>query len=190
MTVGRTTIERQQSVAQRARSGASVILDRLRVYRALIRPRTLAMPMIAVAASAVVAVGVRRGEGSGAGVTGQVVLAALAMAAMNAASNVLNQYFDVEADRINKPWRPLPAGQGTPSEALGLSGGLYAAALALAWFVGPTPGSGLREVFGLAMLVAIATFVYSAPPLRTKRRAWAAQATIALPRGVLLPVCG
>ena len=60
------------------------------------------------------------------------------------------------------------------------------------WGVGPPAGvaGGDREFFGLTLAIALATLAYSAPPLRTKRRAWAAQATIAVARGLLLTAAG
>jgi chlorophyll synthase len=36
----------------------------------------------------------------------------------------------------------------------------------------------------------LGTWIYSAPPLRTKRLTWGALLTIAIPRGVLVPVAG
>jgi geranylgeranylglycerol-phosphate geranylgeranyltransferase len=49
---------------------------------------------------------------------------------------VLNDYFDVETDRINAPDRPIPAGLVTPPEALGMSTLLVSAGLLLSFFLG------------------------------------------------------
>ena len=40
-----------------------------------------------------------------------VLLAALSAALITIGANVINDYFDIEIDRINKPRRPLPAGE-------------------------------------------------------------------------------
>jgi 4-hydroxybenzoate polyprenyltransferase len=36
-------------------------------------------------------------------------------AVLNAASNALNQIYDLEIDRVNKPLRPLPSGRSFSS---------------------------------------------------------------------------
>src|SRR5262249_31092982 len=59
----------------------------------------------------------------------------------------------------------------------------FAIALSLAFLV------NLR-CFVLAFIATIFTWVYSAPPLRTKRRGIWANITIAIPRGTLLKVAG
>jgi chlorophyll/bacteriochlorophyll a synthase len=158
------------------------MLGRLRAAFDLTRPETLLLPMAAVASGAT-ASAVKAGAIQTLVVTERVAPVALAMALLNAASNVLNQVCDLETDRINKPWRPLPAGKLTQSEGLVFAVGLYAAGLSAA-------ALGGLEVFSLAVVILLATIAYSVPPIRLKRWAWPAQATIALARGVLLPVVG
>jgi 4-hydroxybenzoate polyprenyltransferase len=121
------------------------------------------------------------------------ILVGSAMAAtLNAASNVFNQWTDLENDRINKPTRPLPAGQVGLRETALLVLLLYAASLASAYFVTPLEGGWWRrhQCFAIACLGALGTWVYSGLPFRTKRWGWPAQLTIAIPRGWLLKVCG
>jgi len=108
-------------------------------------------------------------------------------AVLNAASNALNQIYDLEIDRINKPKRPLPSGRLTLREAWIFTGVTYALALWLAWLVAPL---GRRECFRIVVVATVMTFVYSAPPFRTKRLGIWANVTIAIPRGVLLKVAG
>ncbi len=48
----------------------------------------------------------------------KVSLASLAAALVAAGANTINDYYDVEVDRINKPQRPLPAGDISVSVAL------------------------------------------------------------------------
>ena len=109
-------------------------------------------------------------------------------AVLNAASNALNQIYDLEIDRVNKPKRPLPSGRLSHREAPGSSRSItYAIALVLAWLVAP---GGRHECFWIVLVATIITFLYSAPPFRTKRLGIWANVTIAIPRGVLLKVAG
>jgi 4-hydroxybenzoate polyprenyltransferase len=108
-------------------------------------------------------------------------------AVLNAGSNALNQIYDLEIDRINKPKRPLPSGRLSIREAWTFTLLAYAAALVLAWFVAP---DGRRECFWIVVIAAVITFLYSVPPFRTKRLGIWANVTIAVPRGVLLKVAG
>jgi 4-hydroxybenzoate polyprenyltransferase len=114
---------------------------------------------------------------------GDVAVGCLAAGLLNAASNVINQVFDLSIDRINKPSRVLPSGQLSPVAALWFSVGLYAASLLAAATIN-------AAVFALFVLGALATVIYSVPPMRTKRFGWWANVTIAIPRGTLLKVAG
>jgi len=96
---------------------------------------------------------------------------------LNAASNALNQATDAEADKISKPYRPIPRGIVKPDEAQSLAYILYLFAL-------------LRSVtinvwFGIfVFLIMVFTITYSLPP-RTKRFLFLNQVWIAIPRGLL-----
>jgi 4-hydroxybenzoate polyprenyltransferase len=115
-------------------------------------------------------------------------LIGLTMAAvLNAASNGLNQIYDLDIDRINKPRRPLPSGRLTLGSAWTFTVSAYAVAIALAWCVAP---DGRRECFWIVLIAAVLTVMYSVPPFRTKRLGIWANLTIAVPRGVLLKVAG
>jgi 4-hydroxybenzoate polyprenyltransferase len=112
----------------------------------------------------------------------------LVMAAvLNAASNALNQIYDLEIDRINKPRRPLPSGRLSIQDAWQFTLATYAVALVLAWLVAP---GGRHECFWIVLVATVITVLYSAPPFRTKRLGIWANLTIAIPRGVLLKVAG
>jgi 4-hydroxybenzoate polyprenyltransferase len=108
-------------------------------------------------------------------------------AVLNAASNGLNQLYDLEIDRINKPKRPLPSGRLPLREAWLFTIATYALALILAWFVAP---AGRHECFWIVVVATAITVLYSVPPFRTKRLGIWANVTIAIPRGVLLKVAG
>jgi len=108
-------------------------------------------------------------------------------AVLNVASNGLNQIYDLEIDRINKPKRPLPSGRLSIREAWAITMASFALAFILAWFVAP---GGRRECFWMVVAAAVITTLYSVPPFRTKRLGIWANVTIAVPRGVLLKVAG
>ena len=106
---------------------------------------------------------------------------------LNGASNALNQIYDLEIDRINKPKRPLPSGRISIGGAWVFTVIMYVVALALAWLVAP---GGRHECFWIVVVATAITFLYSVPPFRTKRLGIWANVTIAIPRGVLLKVAG
>lgn len=112
-----------------------------------------------------------------------VIEAVAAAAILNAASNGLNQIFDLRSDRINKPLRPLASGRITTAQAWAFTAAAYACALALAANVNV-------QTFAIYAVAAVFTVLYSAPPARLKQRPWAANLTIALVRGELLKVAG
>ena len=58
-------------------------------------------------------------------------------ALLNAGNNALNQIYDLDIDRVNKPKRPLPSGRLTIAQAWWFTNVTYALALVLAWLVAP-----------------------------------------------------
>lgn len=179
-------------------------IAKLGVYWRYARPFTLLPPLLGMISGAITGIGALAahhdmgffeylGEGGRLARYGWFILLGGLMAAnLNAASNILNQLYDIENDRVNKPERPLPAGEVTEKETVVLFSILYALSLLAAWFVKPLEGDGIltRECFLIVAVAALITYIYSAPPLRTKRWGWLAQFTIAVPRGMLLKVCG
>ncbi len=151
------------------------------------RPFTLVAPALGFASGSVTAAGAAPREPWSVALLLYPVLGVIMAAVLNAASNALNQIYDLEIDRINKPKRPLPSGRMSLQEAWTLTVPAYAAALALAWIVAP---DGRRECFWIVVAATIITFLYSVPPFRTKRLGIWANVTIAIPRGVLLKVAG
>src|SRR5262249_20306707 len=115
-------------------------------------------------------------------------LVGLTMAAvLNAASNALNQIYDLDIDAVNKPKRPLPSGRLSMREAWIFTFVAYLVAIVLAWFVEP---GARHECFWIVLAATLITVLYSVPPFRTKRLGIWANLTIAIPRGVLLKVAG
>lgn len=153
----------------------------------LVRPFTLLPPLVGMLSGAAAAFGAGRAVVSGGKLWALVLAGSLMAAALNAASNVLNQLHDLEIDRINKPERPLPRGVVSRRGAGFLAAGLYAASLVLAWMIQP---AGRPEVAAIVALTALLTWAYSSPPLRLRRSWWAGPLVIAVPRGGLLKVAG
>ncbi len=91
----------------------------------------------------------------------------------------LNQWSDVEVDRINKPWLPIPAGRLSRAGALRivlvcLVLALLVAAL-LSW-----------SFFGLIALISLLGWAYSMPPIQLKRHHFGAALVITVVRGILV----
>ena len=158
-----------------------------RVLLEFSRPFTLVAPALGFASGAATAAGAAPPESWSPALLIYPLIGLVMAAVLNAASNALNQIYDLEIDRINKPRRPLPSGKLSLQNAWTFTFITYAIALALAWFVSP---AGRRECFWIVVVATIITILYSAPPFRTKRLGIWANVTIAIPRGVLLKVAG
>jgi 4-hydroxybenzoate polyprenyltransferase len=161
--------------------------SRLRTLADFARPFTLIAPALGFASAAATAVGAYPREAWSWGLLVPPAFGAVMAAVLNIASNGLNQIYDFEIDRINKPKRPLPSGRLSVREAWVVTLASFAAAFVLAWNVAP---GGRRECFWMVVAAAAITTLYSVPPFRTKRLGIWANVTIAVPRGVLLKVAG
>jgi 4-hydroxybenzoate polyprenyltransferase len=158
-----------------------------RLWLELSRPFTLVAPALGVVSGAITAAGADPADRWTADLILYTTLGAVMAMVLNAGNNALNQIYDLEIDRINKPQRPLTSGRMSIRDAWIFTWASYAVALVLAYFVAP---GGRHECFWIVVIAAIFTFVYSCPPLRTKQRGIWANVTIAIPRGVLLKVAG
>lgn len=159
-------------------------------FQALIdfaRPFTLIAPALGFASAAATAIGAHPRETGSWALLLPPVLGAVMAAVLNVASNGLNQIFDLDIDRVNKPKRPLPSGRLSIAEAWAVTMISFGVAFVLAWFVAP---AGRHECFWMVVAAAGITTLYSVPPFRTKRLGIWANVTIAIPRGVLLKVAG
>jgi chlorophyll/bacteriochlorophyll a synthase len=159
----------------------------MKPYFELGRPFTLVAPALGFFSGALTAVGAAPRESWSLALIVPPILGSVMAATLNAGNNALNQIYDLEIDRVNKPKRPLPSGRLTIDQAWIFTAITYAAALVLAWLVAP---AGRHECFWLVTIAVICTFIYSVPPLRTKRLGIWANITIAIPRGTLLKVAG
>lgn len=142
-------------------------------YLALLRPFTLIYPFVAVFSG---------GMMSGI-VSWRILLAALAASTMNGASNTINQYYDVDTDRINKPYRPIPSGRISRASAGAYGIILYLASIVMAWFAG-------FQFFAISLVAAVLTLAYSVPPARTKARGFLGNLTLSVTRGLVPLVAG
>ncbi len=167
----------------------------MKAYFELGRPFTLVAPALGFLSGALTAVGAAPPETWSLSLMVPPVLGSLMAATLNAGNNALNQIYDLEIDRVNKPKRPLPSGRLTIRQAWIYTAVTYTFALVLAWLVVPAPvwnlsTLGRHECFWLVAIAVVCTFIYSVPPLRTKRLGIWANITIAIPRGTLLKVAG
>jgi homogentisate phytyltransferase/homogentisate geranylgeranyltransferase len=144
------------------------------------RPHTLVGTTASILGIYAIAAAELPGGALGDGVA-DLALTVLAGAAVNIYIVGLNQCEDVEIDRINKPWLPIPAGRLSLRSAwrLVIGSGVLAALLAVT--------QGWVEVAAVAAALAIGT-AYSSPPLRLKRFPAAAAASISVVRAFVVNV--
>jgi len=160
------------------------MLAKLKIYWEIMRPFTLLAPTVGFISGGLIAIGASSRVAPTSVHLYPIILGAISALFLNAASNVVNQYFDIGIDRINKPNRPLPSGRISLKESRLLSILLYSFSFFLAYLV---PN---KQFITIVLITALITYAYSAPPLRTKRWVIPANLTIAIPRGCLLIVAG
>src|SRR5262249_18896631 len=137
-----------------------------RAYVDLARPFTLVAPALGFVSGALTAAGAAPREAWSAGLLAAPLIGSAMAALLNAGNNALNQIYDLDIDRVNKPTRPLPSGRLTVTQVWWFTNVTYAAALVLAWLVAP---GGRHECFWLVVIAVVCTYLYSVPPARTKR---------------------
>jgi homogentisate phytyltransferase/homogentisate geranylgeranyltransferase len=144
------------------------------------RPHTLVGTTTSILGIYAIAAAELPGVALGDGVA-DLALTVLAGAAVNIYIVGLNQCEDVEIDRINKPWLPIPAGRLGLRAAwrLVIGSGVLAAGLAVT--------QGWVEVAAVGAALAVGT-AYSSPPLRLKRFPTAAAASISVVRACVVNV--
>jgi homogentisate phytyltransferase/homogentisate geranylgeranyltransferase len=144
------------------------------------RPHTLIVTASSIVGIYVIAASSLPGVALGGGL-GDLALTLLAGAAVNLYIVGLNQCEDVEIDRINKPWLPIPAGRLSVRGAwrIVVACAFLATALAVS--------QGLVELAAVGSALAIGT-AYSSPPLRLKRFPALAAASISVVRACVVNV--
>jgi 4-hydroxybenzoate polyprenyltransferase len=159
----------------------------VRAWVDLGRPFTLVAPALGFLSGGLTAIGAAPREAWTPSLLVAPLIGSAMAACLNAGNNALNQIYDLDIDRVNKPKRPLPSGRLSVADTWVFTFVTYVAALILAWLVAP---GGRHQCFWLVAIAVVCTFLYSVPPFRTKRLGIWANVTIAIPRGVLLKVAG
>ncbi len=89
-----------------------------------------------------------------------VLLACISAGLIAAAANTINDFYDLEIDRINKPRRPLPAGKISPAAARAAALAEFALGNLLASLISP-------PMFLIAAFFSLLTYLYAAFLKRT-----------------------
>ncbi|MBD3287997.1 hypothetical protein GF337_04265 [candidate division KSB1 bacterium] len=89
-----------------------------------------------------------------------VIFALISGSLIAAGANSINDFFDVNIDRINKPYRPITAGLITKSEAYIFSMLLFLLGAGLGWFIN-------ARAFAIALFACVMLYLYSAKLKRT-----------------------
>ncbi len=92
-------------------------------------------------------------------VTGTILLFS-AVFLITAAGNSINDYFDADIDRINRPDRPIPSGEVIPGMAWNISFALFSCGILIAVFTNPV-------CFGIAVFNTLLLVLYAARLKRT-----------------------
>lgn len=124
----------------------------VKAYWELMRPVNVLIGMLSIVMGAVLAGTLQP--------IANVILACVSGGGIMAGGNVINDYFDVEIDRINKPHRPLAAARIPQQSALIWAIILFTLGLFLSIFIS-------YAGFLLAILVAAGLYIYSARLKRT-----------------------
>ena len=99
------------------------------------------------------------------------IYALLSIALVSAAGYAINDYFDLDIDRLNKPWRPIPSGRVTPGEAHVYS--------LLLFLLGVYIGFQASVYNGLYALI-VSILLYAYPAWMKRRHALTGHFTVAL----------
>jgi geranylgeranylglycerol-phosphate geranylgeranyltransferase len=106
-----------------------IFMPKIHAFLKLIRPLNVTIAGISVVI--------------GAAVAGQVIFwwkilfAVISAGTIVGAGNAINDYFDLEIDRINKPQRPLPQGEIHPRDTVLFSAFLFLVGINLSIFISP-----------------------------------------------------
>ena len=111
----------------------------LRLYNQLARPFTLLPPLLGIISGAICAFGSAHNPDPNrewtSSVIWTIVLGSLCASFLNVASNAINQIYDLEIDRVNKPNRPLVTGELSMEDAWGFTFFTYIVAIVPTWLV-------------------------------------------------------
>jgi len=114
----------------------------------------------------------------------QIILALIAFGPfLLGSAHCINQYADLELDKINKPWRPLPSGRISIRQALASGAILTLLGLVILLYIN-------TSVFLYGFLFIAILYIYSLPPIRLRKHAFLAYATVGLTFGMLTVLAG
>lgn len=130
-----------------------MLSNKLKAYFDLTRPVNVAITVLSIPVASILA-GATRVQWL------EVLIAALTGGLVAAAANAINDYFDVEIDRLNKPTRPIPRGDATRREAWMVWFLLSALAIALNIVLNPL-------ALGIVLVAVVTLYWYSALFKRT-----------------------
>ena len=101
-------------------------------------------------------------------------------------SQSVNDYYDLELDRVNEPTRPIPSGRLSEKEALWNWSIVLVVAVALSTFLGIHIG-GQRGIIFVGCLLAglFVGYIYSAPPLKLKKNIFLSAPAVGLSYGFI-----
>lgn len=108
-------------------------------------------------------------------VSGRVFIASTSVFLIISGANAINDFFDIEIDRVNRPLRPLPSGKIKRGEALLLSLLLFFSGTLLAFWI------HLWDFF-IALVASLLLFLYS---LLLKRKGLAGNLVVSLLSGLV-----
>jgi bacteriochlorophyll c synthase len=101
-------------------------------------------------------------------------------------SQSVNDYFDLELDRLNEPTRPIPSGRISEKEAIWNWGIVLLVALSVSIGLSIHIGGQRGLVFSVCMVSGlILGYVYSAPPFKLKKNIFLSAPAVGMSYGVI-----
>jgi chlorophyll synthase len=85
---------------------------------------------------------------------------------------ILNDYYDREVDAINEPYRPIPSGAISLSQVITQIWVLLVGGIVVAFGLDYWAGNSFPTITTIAIIGAIISYIYSAPPLKLKQNGW------------------
>ena len=112
-----------------------------------------------------------------------IIIGAFSCGLLASAAHTINNIYDLEIDKINKPFRGLPSKKINLRESWIITIIFYLFSLFLAFYIG-------WFFFILVLIMSFFTIVYSIPFLNLKKHWFTANLVISIPRGLLIIVAG
>ncbi|WP_449258655.1 (bacterio)chlorophyll synthase [Chlorobium limicola] len=101
-------------------------------------------------------------------------------------SQSVNDYYDLELDRVNEPTRPIPSGRLTKQEALWNWGIVLAIAIMLGALISLHVGGQRGWIIFLCLFSGLSLgYIYSAPPLKLKKNILLSAPAVGISYGVI-----